>query len=64
MDPIIIVLVKRIRQNSKFKSGGARPLRNKSGAPRPMRPPRFRHLWLCHLCGLQLWKETETTLTF
>ena len=45
MDPILTVLLRLIRQNSKFESGGqAHP--EKSGGPGSMQPPRFRHLCL------------------
>jgi len=43
MDPILLVFI--FRQNSRFKSRGPGPPRNKSGGPRSMRRPRFRHLW-------------------
>jgi len=38
MDPILIVLLRLFRQNSKFKSGGQAPSEKKWG-PRPIRPP-------------------------
>ena len=47
MDPILIVLLKLFRQNSSFKSWGASPPSEiKVWGPRPLRPPRLRHLRL------------------
>jgi len=43
MDPILTVLLRLIRQNSKV---GGRPPQKNNGAPGPMRPPRFRYLCL------------------
>jgi len=46
MDPVQIVLLTPIRQNSKLKSGGARtPQKWKWGDLDPCGPPRFCHLW-------------------
>jgi len=52
MDPIQIVLLELKSKTRNLKVGGSPP-RNKSGGPRPMRPPRFRHLWL-HQCPQHL----------